>query len=28
VLIVPLAIGRIRKTKWEVAEHERSKIRR
>ena len=27
VLIVPLLIGRIRKMKWEVGEHERSKIR-
>ena len=28
VLIIPLAIGRSRKLKWEVSEHERSKIRK
>ena len=28
VLIVPLMIGRIRKMKWEVSEHERGKIRK
>ncbi len=28
VLIIPLAIGRVRKMKWEVSEHERSKIRK
>ena len=28
LLIVPLALGRIRKLKWEVSEHERSKVRK
>ena len=28
VLIVPLAVGRAKKLKWEVSEHERSKIRK
>ena len=28
VLIIPLAVGRIRKMKWEVSEHERSKVRK
>ena len=28
MLIIPLVIGRVKKMKWEVSEHERSKIRR
>ena len=28
LLIVPLAIGRVKKLKWEVEEHERSKVRK
>ena len=28
LLIIPLAIGRVRKMKWEVSEHERGKIRK
>ena len=28
LLIVPLAIGRVRRTKWEVISHEQSKVRR
>ena len=28
VLIVPLAIGRVKRMKWEVIEHERNKVRR
>ena len=26
LLIVPLVLGRIRRMKWEVSEHERSKV--
>ncbi len=28
VILVPLVIGKVKKTKWEVAEHERGKIRK
>ena len=28
VLIIPLVLGRIRRMKWEVSEHERGKIRK
>ena len=28
LLIVPLALGRVRRMKWEVSEHERSKVRK
>ena len=28
LLIIPLAMGRMKKMKWEVSEHERSKVRK